>query len=371
MAQGIGKVAADFGVADRQQPDHFIQFSRRANASAGPAKTDSGLSTVLTNGAANNSQHIVQNGYLTFAPTSGPSAAAYLQTVLPGNATRIGARFRFNGAGTTTGGAVCLAVCKAPVVYSGGITPQSMPMHLVVSKTQLQVGYWDGSDAGGTGWHILKTNTLALLDNVDYEVEAWLSGNTVTYRLPDGSWDTYTDSHVGTNAGSTVWVENFSNAATTDNAALISKFWASSTPSSPPLNRPFRLVKTYATTGDTTLAANTNTLCVNNISKQFLVPASGEVTIRWSAHLKVITAADVYHLIQVVTPSNTVLGSQYGYYAVAGSFEGRRTVEAHITGLAPGTMVQALVYLNSSGSDTHFLTGTSYPATLTVDPVLV
>lgn len=371
VAQGIGKVAADFGVVDRQQPDHFIQFSRRADASTAPAVADSGLPTFRVNGAASNSQHIVQNGYLTFAPTSGPSAAAYLQSTLPGNATRIGCRFRFNGAGTTTGGAVALVVTKAPVVYSGGITPQSMPMHLVVSKSQLQVGYWDGSDAGGTGWYILKTNPLSLLDNVDYEVEAWLSGNTVTYRLPDGSWDSYTDSNVGTNAGSTVWVENFSNAATTDNAALISKFWASSTPSSPPLNRPFRLVKTYATTGDTTLAANTNTLCANNISKQFLVPASGEVTIRWSAHLKVITAADVYHLIQVVTPSNTVLGSQYGYYAVAGAFEGRRTVEAHITGLVPGTLVQALVYLNSSGSDTHFLTGTSYPATLTVDPVLV
>lgn len=82
-------------------------------------------------------------------------------------------------------------------------------------------------------------------------------------------------------------------------------------------------------------------------------------------------AANVYHLIQVVTPSNTVLGSQYGYYAVAGAFEGRRTVEAHITGLIPGTLVQALVYLNSSGSDTHFLTGTSYPATLAVEPVSV
>jgi hypothetical protein len=215
----------------RATPELWMTFADKANATTMPATFDSGQVASWCASYGTNAQQFINNGLLTTAPTGAGQAGGFVAGQISGNVTRIGARFVFSG-GTTNGAAVVLGITQSLVTQAeatGGTFPP-FAVHLACGMYGWGLYYIDTT-------HTVQTIATGVLspapvnDGVtQYEIEAWVVGNTCTILLPDGSLVSYTDSHIGTYAGPYVFFQNHLNVANTDDVPAFTHFWAQSGP---------------------------------------------------------------------------------------------------------------------------------------------
>jgi hypothetical protein len=213
----------------RATPELWSTFANKANTTTLPTTFDSGQAAVALAGYGTNAQQFISNGTLAASPTGTAQAGSFYVGGLSGNVTRIGARFSFKG-GTTPNGAVVLGITVTELNQTEATTDAwpAMPFHLGIWPAGWGLYYFDTSSTSHLIAAGLFTPNLVTDGATQYEAEGWIIGSTATYRLPDGSWASVTNSNIATNAGAYVFYENYQNNPSTDNTVAYTHIWAQS-----------------------------------------------------------------------------------------------------------------------------------------------
>lgn len=290
-------------------PEVYSVFATKSDGPA-PATFDSGQQVLGSSGPGTNPQAIVLNGLLTSQPTNHGPAAFYYLGQCAGDVTRIGARFRMHPneidpESTTFNGNACLAILHSNDWSGGG--PPTMSLHYVIKQDSWSIGVWDGYDGGGTGDHGFKVlgaqniyPPLKLDGTTEYEVEAWLDGDTCTFTTPDGGRFTLTDSRFATFTGSHFFFEYQAPVADTDNRVSYTHIWASSGKQYVPNQETPRWLRARKATEASTVTTTTSFAPFNvpgiaaaSPDDYVTVPPSGAILVNFDCWVIRTTAAEI------------------------------------------------------------------------------
>jgi hypothetical protein len=345
----------------RATPELWTSFADKADGAA-PTTFDSGQSASYYVNLSGAVAPIVESGVLTGHPTGSGTTANYYKGELADTVTRIGARFRFDG-GTTETASVGLAITETELVSA---TAPSMSVHLAVSPTAWVVGYWSTSlQTLGSGVFDTPLSTDGV---TEYEVEAWVDGNTVTVDLPDGGRVSYTNSGIGTYGGPYVFFEQYATVADTDNTIEFTHIWASSGPSPLPNKqlKPWRKVVVLPD-GSTSLPAYTQVNLTGSLL-YFHAPPSGEILFRFAVPITVSGATDVY--LGASWSDGGTTSFILDQVAAGTSVSGKFSDEFLITGLTPGVRYDVAASVFCSAASTMVVDSSAYKfAQLIAEPV--
>lgn len=330
----------------RATPELWAVFADHADGSA-PAAFDSGQAATTTLGATGSVAPTISGGVLTATPASGSQTAYYLQGRCADVVTRIGCRFVLKPnpvSGATTNCGPIIGICNTEVTNVGGVeTIPDISFHLsVVSPTSWSAAVWAGPNNGNTGLTIIAEGPfaapLAVDGETEYEMQAWIVGDTATFDLPDGSRHSVTDSRISdaTYTGPYVFFEQWSQDPATDNTAGFTHVWASSGYSKPGAEAftGWRQAEAVTAESSTPVTAYTAT-AVPGLSPTFTAPPSGAVCVRLSTFLDLPSASDVFLVISY--NDNETETSNSIWQQVAATLAGNRSVAADfvLTGLTP------------------------------------
>lgn len=211
-ARGI-KVEADFGaMKNGPAPDHF----------------DGGQpATVLVTPEGASDQLSVQQGRLTYQPTSQETAVAYVSTPDLGSSVKgMGARFVFRKGSGTRGGAITLVVSRG--IDKSHVPPMVRPLSInfVVTPINWNISI---SRTDRDPLQVVAAGDLPQPLQEDgqtiYEARLDIDGARVTVDLP-GVRRVFTEPRISEWQGSYATFELFANHGATDSLGAFQRIWA-------------------------------------------------------------------------------------------------------------------------------------------------
>jgi hypothetical protein len=362
-------------------PKFFSSFADKADGTA-PTVFDSGQPVLRSNGPGTNSQAIVLNGVLTSKPTNhGPAAFYHVGHSTDGDITRIGFRFKFHpnelGPGTPTRiGNVCIAICRND---DWSVGPPTMPVHYVLTPDQFSFGVYEGADEGGAGFVVLGSQNfypaLKVDGTTEYEAEAWLDGNTATFKTPDGGQFTLTDDRFADYAGAHFFHENQAQVADTDNRESFTHIWASTGKQFIPNQQKPTWLRGKASVAASTVTVGTPAWTPVNVpglaavdgDDYVTIPPSGKVLARFDCWVSRPTAATI---LAGLAWSGGSMADVVGH-DTEGVVQKRIYSTLIVSGLTPGQVFTCNPQIYSSETDTEVIVnpGGNFRAHLTLEPL--
>lgn len=382
IAKALGyvkKSAVMAGATRTPLPEIYINFDGKRDGPA-PFKTDTGEDMEIfqfSSGSAGYKQ-VLKDGVLVNNPgTNVNTDASYWRGTAKDIVKRIGARFCFKP-GTTTGGAMCIAITNAQLTNAQGVA--NMSVHFLTSPTAWAYGVWDNANGGfvvlANGAYDLP---LAIDGVTEYEMEAWIVGNTAYLDTPDGVRTVVTDARIGNDTsfgGKNFFFESFANNGTTDNTVAYSRCWASTGKQRVPAPKPFRpwrriVVVPQGTVAQPTIPANTSYNIPNQANPLVTVPPSGSITVRVQATIKIVTEPATFFIALAYSggASGSIASTQD---TKATGAQGRvYTAQFVLSGLPPGKQIGLYpqIYLSSSDAVLIQAPGSGYYGSMIAEPI--
>lgn len=227
----------------------YQDFSDAADGA--PTVADTGQTWTLFNSRDAGSEPVIADGFLTndLAALSDPGNG-YCQTELAGNATRIGCRWAYTTAPSSTTAKIVLLILAD--VYDNGAELPSMACHLICDDNKFSFSVWNGFQHDETGIvdlfngyfdeNLATDGTLYELEaTIDYETGTVVVSSSVPFTSPpgelsnadaafspDGRLVSFTDARIITFAGPWVCFETLGSLLDPDTSGVVGfeEVWA-------------------------------------------------------------------------------------------------------------------------------------------------
>ncbi len=323
------------------RPNPLLSSSfERLPDGAMPGTFDTGQTTQEFEFSGTTRSCTVTDGKLAGAGTG--AGATYLKTPdLGATITRIGSRFVFSpGTATRTGGGTAaIAITTQSIDASNAPTTLGMSCHFWVTASTWAYTVWEP----GTGQVILLNGSFAVPLTVDgvteYEFQAWLSGNTATFDLPDGTRHSVTDTRIGQYAGQYAFFESYLPNGNTDDLAGFSHVWADTGTARPTPTPAVAVIPPVVTATTATSTINVNcpdgavTAMPLEMALTVTVPASGKLIFDLSSYIQTDSGVSaLFFYFDFSTLGGT--GAAYKTDEIVGTKQ--RVAMGVATGLTPG-----------------------------------